>query len=155
MCADQQVRELAAGRAGLREQLGNRELQQFVGEQESGLERHAARGRLGRRIDRILLERFVEEPLGLFLKDLGDDHEQPLGGRSLAVFDHRQVRDRRAGLGIGLHAAYRQVLEGQVVALAQALDLRAEEMRLAPEPGSRVHRLPLAADPAAGSVDVT
>ena len=41
--ADQQVRELPAGGAGLRQQLGDRRLQQFLGKQERRLERHARR----------------------------------------------------------------------------------------------------------------
>ena len=40
---------------------------------------------------------------------------------------------RYSDTGVDLDAAHGQVLEGQVVALAQALDLGTEKMRLAPD----------------------
>ena len=59
---DQQVRKLTARGAGLRQQLGQRVLQQFIGKQERRLERHgleAAALPRGRHLD---LGVFVEKP---------------------------------------------------------------------------------------------
>ena len=85
--------ELPAGRAGLRQQLRNRCLQQIIGKEKAGLERHAidATG-FWRRDYSFIIERLVKKPADVFLKDTGDHEHQRLGRHTFSVLDHRQVR---------------------------------------------------------------
>ncbi len=130
---DEQMCELTARRAGLRQQFGNRRLQQLLREQERGLEGHGRRragGRLarsgyfGRRI-------VVEKPARLALKQHREEREHFIGWHAFAAFDHAQVRHRRSGFPVELDAAGGEFLERKPVALPQCADLGAEEMALA------------------------
>ena len=112
------MRKLPSGRSGLCEQFRDSKLQQLFGEQKAGFQRHAADRRIRCRIDDIVVQRFVEKPLGSLLKDVGDNLQQPLRRDAFAVLDHRQVGHRGPGLGVDLNAAHREVLEGEVITLA-------------------------------------
>src|SRR5690606_8733515 len=108
--------------------------------QELRLERQWVRhARRGGDLDRLRLERLVEEPAYVLLEDLRDGLEQALGRHTAAVLDHRQVRDRRRCLAVELDAAHGEVLERELVALAQVADLAAHEMRLAQQPLAARH----------------
>jgi len=130
--ADQQVRELPPGGAGLREQLRDRQLQQVAREQERRLERHARRcaagggGRGG-----LGLRALIEEPLRRALEHPGQQLEQRRRGAALAALDHAQVGHGRAALRVALDAAHRQLFQRQPVALAQGAQLGAEKMAFA------------------------
>jgi hypothetical protein len=131
--ADQQVRELPAGGAGLGKELRDRRLQHIPGEQERGLERHAggaaaapaARGRRRRGIAA------VEEPARLALEDAREQRQHLLRRHALAALDHREVGDRGGPARVLLDAARRELLQGEAVALAQGAQLGAEEVALA------------------------
>ena len=110
--------ELTVSGTGLRQQFRDSELQQRLREQESRFQRHAAHGRPGRDVDCRVVQRFVKKPVRFLLENLGDDLQQALGRDALAVFDHRQVGNGGAGLGVDLHATYRQVFQREVVPLA-------------------------------------
>jgi len=103
---NKQVGELATRRSGLCEQLRNGELQQRLGKQEARFERHTNDGGGRRSVDSIVIKRFIEKPLRLFLEDLGNDLEQTLRWNALPVLDHRQIRNRRTGIGIDLYASH-------------------------------------------------
>ena len=86
--ANQQVRELAARGPCLGKEFRDRELEQRLGKQEARLQRHAANGRFRSRIDRLFVERFVEEPTRLFLKNLRNDLQKAFRRSTFAVLDH-------------------------------------------------------------------
>ena len=98
--ADQQVRELPPGGAGLREQLGNRRLQQLLGEQERGLERHAGRaaGASFAAPSASMSGVAVEEPARLALEQRRQQPEHLVGGHALAALDHARGTRPRAPL---------------------------------------------------------
>ncbi len=134
--ANQQLGELPARGAGLRQQLGQCVLQQLVREQKRRLQRHglqaAALMRRGHGLDGRIL---VQEPARILAEDSGQ-HLQHLGRRhALAGFHHAQVGHRRRAAGVDLHATRRQFIQGQAVALAQRAQLRAEKVSLSDEAG--------------------
>ncbi len=136
MRADEQVRELPASGAGLREQLGDGRLQHILREQERWLERHALRaaartlGALGAQVGVL-----VEKPARVALKNASEQIQQPGRRRALAALDHAQVRHRGRKLGIALDAAGRHLFEREAIAFAQRAKLGAEEVTLAKNDG--------------------
>jgi hypothetical protein len=76
---------------------------------------------------------FVEKPVNVLLEYLGDDCQQMFRRHSLAVFDHRKIGNRRAGLPIDLYASHREVFERKMIALPEHANLGAEEMRFSPQ----------------------
>ncbi len=132
MRANQQMRELPPGGAGLRQQLGDRRLQQVLRKQERGFERHAccaARALPGHSGLRFRIA--VEKPARFALKKRRQQAEHVFRRHALAALDHGEVGDRRGPARIKLDAAGRQLFEGQPVAFAQGAQLGAEEMALA------------------------
>ena len=74
--ADEQMRELPAAGAGLREQLRDRRLQHVLGKEERRLERHLRRtAARGRRRGQLEVGALVEEPLRVALEHLGQKLE--------------------------------------------------------------------------------
>jgi hypothetical protein len=92
MRADQEMRELPPRGAGLRQQLGDRRLQQVLGKQKSRLERHA-RQAAGATLRRggLYFRVAVEEPARLALKQRRQQPEHVFGRHPLAALDHREV----------------------------------------------------------------
>ena len=126
------MRELPPGGAGLRQQLGDGCLQQLLGKQERGLERHAggAAGALARRRG-LPFGIAVEKPARLALEHRRQQREHIVRRNPLAALDHAQVGDRWGAVRIELDAARRQLFQGQPVTLAQGAQLGAEEVALA------------------------
>ncbi len=85
------------GGAGLRQQLGQRVLQQFVREQERRFQRHGLQtAALARRGSRLDLGVLIEKPARI-LAENARQHVQHLGGRhALAGLDHAQIGHRGA-----------------------------------------------------------
>jgi hypothetical protein len=130
--ADQQVCELAPAGSGLRQQFGDRGLQQLLGEQERRLQRHPG-GAAGLRRPGLAgdIDLFVQEPADLALEHAGQQRQDVLGGHALAGLDHAQVGHRRRHLRVGLDAAAGEFLQSESIALADAAQLGAQEVTLA------------------------
>ncbi len=128
--ADQQLRELLAAGARLGEQFRQRCLQQFLGEQEGGLERHAFRAAALRPLRRaaVVIGVLVVEPGDIALEDARQQLDHVLGRLALAALDHAQIGDRGRRGRVHLHAARRELIERHAVALAQRAQLRAEQV---------------------------
>jgi len=134
MSTNEKVGKLPARRAGLRQKLGYCELQQAVGKKERRLQRQAGDGGFERcRIYCVVIERLVIKPAQILLKNVRNDLQQPLRWHALAIFDHRQVGHGWSGLGIDLHAPYRQVFKRQAISLPQRLDFCASKMGSTPQ----------------------
>src|SRR5262249_427795 len=129
--ADEQVCELPSGGPGLREQLGDRCLQQTLGEKKRRLERDARRCAAINRWREIEVRVLIEKPGRRALKHSREELEQLWRGRALAALDHAQVGDRGRDVRFLLDAAYRQLLQRQSVAPAYRAQLGTEEMSLA------------------------
>ena len=131
MRADQQMRELPPSGSGLRQELGDRCLQQRLGEQKRGLERHAggAAGALAERRG-LPFGIAVEKPARLPLEHRRQQREHIFRRNPLAALDHAQVGDRWGAVRIELDAARRQLFQRQPVTLAQGTQLGAEEVGL-------------------------
>ena len=141
--ADEQVGELASGGAALGQQFRDGGLQQLAGEQEPRFQRHPPDpAAAGRRLDVLLFQCLVEEPANVFLENVRDHAQQAFRRHALPVLDHRQVGHGRTVLAVQLDTADRQILQRQVVPLAQVTNLGAEEMRLAHEALGGLHRSP-------------
>ncbi len=140
--ADQQVRELPPGGAGLRQQLRDRRLQQVLGEQERRLERNATAappGSAGERARGRHFRRGTRRP-GAGTPPASSSSSSGEGVRLPLSIMLRYETDG-ARCGVALYAARRQLLEGQSVALAQRAQLGAEEMALAQQFAAYVARL--------------
>jgi len=122
---NQELCELPARRARLRQQFGQRVLQQFVRKQERRFERHglqtAALAWPRRDFDIRIL---IQEPTRVLAEDPRQHSQHFGGGHALAGFHHAQVGHRRRAPRIHLNAACRELIEGQAVALAQRTQLR-------------------------------
>ena len=132
--ADQQVRELPAGGAGLREQLGDRRLQQLLRKQERGLERHAGRaaGALGARRGGAISRVVVEKPARLALEERSTRSSSTSSeGTRLPLSIMLRVGHRGRALRVELGAARGQLFQREAVALSQRAQLGAEEVALA------------------------
>jgi hypothetical protein len=104
------MRKLAAGGAGLCEQLRDCRLQQFLGEQEARFERHAAHRRHGYcGLDYVVLQRLVEKPVDVLLENTCHNLDQPLRWHPLAVLDHGKIGHGWTRLGVDLHATNREI----------------------------------------------
>src|SRR6476661_10295193 len=121
--------ELAPARAGLRQELGNRRLQQILRKQERRFEWNARRCAC-----RVLaanggkLRILIEEPRGLALEDVRDYAEHLLRRIATAALDHAEIRHRWRRPRIELRAARRQVLERDSIRFAQRAQFRPEKV---------------------------
>ena len=129
--SDQQLRKLPPRSAGLREQLGQRVLQQFVREQERRLQGH------GFQASPLALCRcgfdlgvLIEKPAHV-LAEYAGQHLQHIGrGHALTGLHHAQIGHRGSRCRIDLHAPRRQFIQRESIALAQRPQLGPEKMSL-------------------------
>ena len=134
---DEQLRELAPRRAGLRQELGQRILQKLVRKQERRLERHRLEtAALAPRRCGFDVGVLVEKPACILAENSREHLEGRRRRRALAGLHHAQIGHRGGLRGIDVHTARRELVERQAVALAQGAQLRPEKMSLPNEAGS-------------------
>ena len=101
----------------------------------AGSERHrletAALAIRRRRLDFGVL---VEKPARILAEDSGEHVERGGRRRALAGLHHAEIGNRRRALRVDLHAARRQLVQREPVALAQGAQLRAEKVALPDQP---------------------